>query len=69
MELLGDMGHVEPYFGPFGDTIRSVQDRSMVCAKRTQKSFWTQLMVLLGDDAQVQTRFGPFGDSPNLDTR
>jgi hypothetical protein len=64
MELLGDMGQVEPCFDPFGDTVRS-----MVCAKLTQKSFWTHLMVLLGNEAQVQTRFGSFGDSPNLDMR
>ena len=30
MELLGDMGHVESRYGPFGD---GVQDSYMVCAK------------------------------------
>ena len=38
----------------------SVQDRCMVCARRTiaYKSFWTQSMVPLGDEAQVEARFG-----------
>jgi hypothetical protein len=48
-----------------------VQDRCMVCAKRTkaQKSFWTHPMVLLGDEALVDAHFGPFGDSANLEAR
>jgi hypothetical protein len=51
--------------------LMSVQDRCMVCAKRTigSKSFWTHLMVLLGDEAQVDARFNSFGDSANLDAR
>ena len=32
MELLGDMGHVESRYGPFGD---GVQDSCTVCAKLT----------------------------------
>jgi hypothetical protein len=50
----------------------SMDDRCMVCAKRTissKKSFWTHPMVLLGDDAQVEPQFSPFGDSANLDAR
>ena len=35
MELLGDMGHVESHFFLFETVLVSVQDRSMVCAKRT----------------------------------
>jgi hypothetical protein len=35
MERLGDVGHVESRFGPFGDRISVRQDRSTVCAKRT----------------------------------
>jgi hypothetical protein len=35
MLLLGDLGHVESYSGPFGDRLVSVQDWCMVCAKRT----------------------------------
>jgi hypothetical protein len=49
----------------------SVQDRCMVCAKRTISSeiIWTQPMVLVCDEAQVDARFIPFGDSANLDAR
>ena len=35
MELLGDVGHVKSCLGPFGDGVSVVQDRCMVCAKRT----------------------------------
>ena len=47
----------------------SVQDRCMVCTRRTipQKSFWTHSMVPLGDEAQVEAHFSLFGDSVNLD--
>ena len=34
MELLGDVGHLESLFFPFGDSV-SVQDGCMVCARRT----------------------------------
>jgi hypothetical protein len=34
MELLGDVGLVESLFFLFGDNV-SVQDRGMVCARRT----------------------------------
>ena len=48
----------------------SVQDRCMVCTKRTigPETVLDALMVLLGDKAQVESRFGPFGDSANLDS-
>ena len=47
-----------------------VQDRCMVCTKRTigPKTILDTPMVLLGDEAQVEARFGPFGDSANLDS-
>jgi hypothetical protein len=35
MELLGDVGPMEFWFDPFGDGVRSVQDRCTVCTKRT----------------------------------
>jgi hypothetical protein len=35
MELLGDVGHVESHFGPLEIELVLVQDRSIVCAKRT----------------------------------
>jgi hypothetical protein len=37
MELLGDVGHVESHFGPFGDSV-SVGARCTVYAKRTTGS-------------------------------
>jgi hypothetical protein len=33
MELLGEVGHVESRFGPFGDSVVSVQDRCTVFLK------------------------------------
>ena len=49
----------------------SVQDRCMVCAKRTMgvDIVFNAPMVLLGDEAQMEARFSPFGDSANLDAR
>ena len=49
----------------------SVQDRCMVCAKRTigLEIVLDAPMVLLGDEAQVQARFGLFRDSTSLDAR
>ena len=49
----------------------SMQDSSMVCAKRTigLETVLDAPMVLLGDEAQVQARFGLFRDSTSLDTR
>jgi hypothetical protein len=35
MELLGDMGHVESYFGPFRDGVSVGADRCTVCAECT----------------------------------
>ena len=48
-----------------------VQDRCMVCAKRTigSKTVLGAPMVLLGDEAQVQARFGLFRDSTSIDAR
>ena len=70
MELVGDVGHVDSHFDPFGDGVVSLQDRCKVCGKHTmaQKSFWTHQMLILGDEAQVEARFGLLGDSANLDT-
>ena len=49
----------------------SVQDRGMVCAKRTigTETFWTHQMVLLGDKFQAEARFGLFGDIANPNAR
>ena len=49
----------------------SVQDRCMVCTKRTigLETVLDAPMVLLGDEAQVQARFSLFRDSTSLDAR
>ena len=49
----------------------SVQDKCMVCAKRTigLEIVLDAPMVLLGDEAQVEAHFGLFGDSANVDSR
>ena len=46
----------------------SVQDRCMVCAKRTvgSETILDAPMVLLGDEAQVQAHFGLFRDSTSF---
>ena len=47
----------------------SVQDRCMVCAKRTtgSEAVLDAPMVLLGDEAQVEARFGLSDIFANLD--
>jgi hypothetical protein len=47
----------------------SIQDGSMVCAKRTIGLDWMHPMVLLGDEAQLEAHFDLFGDSANLNAR
>ena len=49
----------------------SVQDRCMLCAKRTigSETVLDAPMVLLCDEAQAQARFGLFRDSASLDAR
>ena len=51
--------------------LMSLQDRCMVCAKRTigSETVLDAPMVLLGDEAQVEARFGLFRDSANVDSR
>jgi hypothetical protein len=68
MELLGDVGHVESHFLPFGDSV-SVGAQFAPNIPMAQKSYWMHQMILLGDEAQVKVHFGPFGDSGNLDAR
>jgi hypothetical protein len=38
MELLGGVGHVEPHFSPLEIVLLLVQDRFIVCSKRTVAS-------------------------------
>ena len=49
----------------------SVQDRCMVCARRTIgcEIVLDALDGTTGDEAQVEARFGPFGDSTNVVAR
>ena len=49
----------------------SVQDRCMVCTRRTigLAIVLDAAMVPLGDEAQVEAHFSPFGDSANLHAR
>ena len=51
--------------------LESVQDRGMVCAKRTigSETVLDAPMVVLGDEAHVHACFGPFRDSTSLDAR
>ena len=67
MELLGDVGHVESHFIPFGDSV-SVGAWFALDIPLAQKSFWTHLMVPQGDDSSGSS-FGVFGDSANVDAR
>ena len=59
MELLGDTGHVESRFGPFGDGV-SVGAKQVHGLRQTyhrlRKSFQMHPMVLLGDKAQLEAR-------------
>ena len=47
-----------------------VQERCMVCAKRTigLEIILDAQMVLIDDEAQVEARFGPFGNSVSVGT-
>jgi hypothetical protein len=72
MEFLGDMGHVESYFSPFGNYV-SVGARKVHSLRQTyyrlRNDFWMRPMVLLCDEAQLLYRFSPFDDTANLDAR
>jgi hypothetical protein len=72
MKLLGEVGHVEPRFGLFGDSVLcrcKIGSRFVPNIPQAQKSFWTHMMELPGDLGQVESRFGLFADSANLDAR
>jgi hypothetical protein len=68
MKLLGDVGHVESHFGPFGDGV-SVGALFAPNVPQAQKSFWTHTMELQGDMCHVQSYFMSFGDTDNVDAR
>ena len=71
MELLGDGVMWNLVSVRLETVLVLVQDRCMVCAKRTIGSeiVLDAPMVLLGDETQVQARFGLFRDSTSLDAR
>ena len=71
MELLGDVGFVDLASFHLETVLVSVQDRCMVCAKRTigLDIAFNAPMVILGDEAQLEAHFSPCGDSANLDAR
>ena len=71
MVPLGDEAQVEARFGLWDILLILMQDRWMVCVKRTIGSdiVFNVPMVLLGDEAQVEAPFSPFRDSANLDAR
>jgi hypothetical protein len=71
MELLGDVGHVQSYFGPLETALVLVQDRCTVCTKHTRG---LEIILDASDgtpryEGQVEARFSLFGDSANLDAR
>jgi hypothetical protein len=49
----------------------SVQDRCMVCTRRTigLELFWMHPIELLGDMGHVQSYFFPFGNSVSVSAR
>jgi hypothetical protein len=68
MKLIGDVVMWNLILVLLETMLVSVQDKCMVCAKRTigSKIVWMHPMLLLGDEAQVEARFSPIGDSGNL---
>ena len=64
MELLGDVGHVESNFIPFGDSVRCRCKMGAWFA--LDVSFWTHPMELLDDVGHVESLFFPFGDSVSV---
>ena len=71
MELVGDVGHVESHFNPFGNSVSVGQDRCTVCAKRTIGS-----EIILDapdgtprDMGHVECHFVLFGDNVSVGAR
>jgi uncharacterized protein YjaZ len=72
MELQGEVGHVEPRFGLFRDSVSvgaKIGSWFALYIPRAQKSFWTHTTEQLGDLGHVESCFYLFADSVNLDTR
>jgi hypothetical protein len=72
MEHLGDVGHMEARFGPFGDSA-NLYARYVHGLRRTyhrlKKTFWTHPMELLGVGGHVKSRLSPFGDRFSVGAR
>jgi hypothetical protein len=71
MELINDVGHVNLISVYLETLLVSLQDRCMVCTKRTigTEIIWMHPRVLLCHKAQLEACFGLHGDSANLDAR
>ena len=61
MELLGDVGHVESCFFPFGDSV-SVGARKVHGLRQTYHRLRNRFDAAgtTSNEAQVEARFGPF---------
>jgi hypothetical protein len=61
MVLLGHMTQLEAHFGPMEIVLILMQDRCMVCAKRTigLEIILDTQMELLRDVGHVESHFGP----------
>jgi hypothetical protein len=68
IELLGDVGHLDSHFGPFGDSVK-IGARFAPNVPLAHKLLWTHPMVMKDNEARVEAPFGPFGHSANLDAR
>ena len=71
MELLGDLGHVESCFFPFGDSVIVGARLVHGLPRRTigSKIIWTHLMELLGAMGHLESQFFLFGDSVSVGAR
>jgi hypothetical protein len=69
MELLSDMGQLDPIWSILEAVLISAQDSAWFALTWAQKLFWSSPMILLGNVRQVEARFGPFEDSVDLNAR
>jgi hypothetical protein len=65
MELLGDVGHLEPHFSPFEDGVSAVQDRCTICSQLNTSSE----IIFVHDVGHVESNFSPFGDDVSVGAR
>jgi nucleoside-triphosphatase THEP1 len=62
MELLGDVGRLEPHFSSFGYGVSAVQDRCTVCSQLTTGSE----IIVVHEVGHMESNFGPFGDDVSV---